>query len=119
MSRFLAMAMRITVHCAIVELCSLRWSTPVFCLICKPTKIKETMTPTEATIWARYEICSNDIGSLSAVRSSQRSRNMALMGLTNLSRARRGCELDQSLIRKRSSQNGPDSLHHLFILQRL
>jgi hypothetical protein len=26
---------------------------PVFCLICKPTKIKDTTTPTEATICAR------------------------------------------------------------------
>ena len=49
MSRFRAMAMRITVHCAIVELCSLRWSAAVFCLICKPTKTKDRITPTAAT----------------------------------------------------------------------
>ena len=44
---------RTTVHCAMVELCSFRWRAAVFCLICKPTKIKEATTATEATICAR------------------------------------------------------------------
>jgi len=38
------------VDCPIVELCSARSSTRVFCLICKPTKIKDTITPIEATL---------------------------------------------------------------------
>ena len=46
----------------IVELCSLRWRAPVFCLTCRPTKIKDTTTPTEAMICARLDSCSSDMG---------------------------------------------------------
>ena len=51
--RLVAMACRITVHWAIVELCSLRTSALVLCLICRPTNSSETTTPMEPRIWAR------------------------------------------------------------------
>src|SRR6185312_16002256 len=62
MSRLRAIAMRITVHCAMVELCSSRCSAVVVSPTCKPTKISDATMATEATICETKNACSSDMG---------------------------------------------------------
>ena len=55
------MAMRITVHSDIVELCSLRCRALVFWRICMPTNNSDRITPTEPMTCDKLDHCSSDI----------------------------------------------------------